>query len=61
MYRLLTADRRPRMKVETLKEILCKNGFEVRPIPVPTDEDLSEKFMCLQDDLDELIFEKDVE
>ena len=49
------------MKVETLKEILCKNGFEVRPIPVPTDEDLSEKFMCLQDDLDELIFEKDVE
>ena len=41
------------MKVETLKEILCKNGFEVRPISVPTDEDLSEKFMCLQDDLDE--------
>lgn len=41
------------MKLDTLKEILRKNGFEIKPVPVTADVDLCEKLMCLQDDLDE--------
>ena len=41
------------MKLDTLKEILHRNGFEIKPISIPDNADLSEKLMCLQDDLDE--------